>query len=50
MLLPSVTIYIMGQSYKKEAYVKYKKEPLYAHSIRLVEKYPAHVSKKILFF
>ena len=50
MPLPSVTIDIVGQNYRKGTKVKYKKEPLLAHSIHLAEKYPAHVAKKILFF
>ena len=50
MPLPSVTIDIVGQNYKKGAKVNIKIEPLHAHSIHLNEKFPARVAKRIPFF
>ena len=50
MPLPTVTIDIVGQNYKKGAEVNIKIEPLHAHSIHLTEKFPAHVAKRIPFF
>ena len=50
MPLLSVTMNIVDQNYKKGAEVIIKIEPLTAHSIHLVEKFPAHVAKRIPFF
>ena len=50
MPLPSVTIDIVGQNYKKGAKVNIKIEPVHAHSIHLNEKFPARVAKRIPFF
>ena len=50
MPLPSVTIDIVGQNYKKGAKVNIKIGPLPAHLIHLAEKFPAHVAKRIPFF
>ena len=50
VLLPSVIVDIVRQSYENDAKVKDQKVPPYVHSIHLGEKYPAHVAKKVFFF
>ena len=47
MPLPSVTIDIVGQNYKKGAEVNIKIGPLPSHSIHLAKKFAAHVAKRI---
>ena len=51
MLLPSVTIDIVGQHYKKRARgLTLKKSQLHAHSIHTAGKYSADGARRILFF
>ena len=50
VLLPSVIVDIVDQSYKNDAKVKDQKVPPYVHSIHLGEKYPASVAKKSYVF
>ena len=51
MPVPSVTIDIVGQHYKKGIGVlTLKKEPPHADSIHSAGKYPTHVARRIFFF
>ena len=50
MPLPSITIDIVGQNYKKGAEVNIRIDQLHVHSIQVAERFPAHVAKRIPFF